>query len=595
MANRRTELFNPDVSQWRPGPHFTSSTSFRFSPCIARVVSLSCALCLQGCYGTLDNTIKDVHGPEHGATVARIAQLAQENTKRLIHPYSPIREPSLDANDTPVGGTEKEHTETNMVAHAQNRPNPEWDYAKGPPQYCLALSGGGIRAAAYARGVLQGLSEADDPHGWSLENLDIVSAVSGGSYAASWYMARLGGRMLDASGTRNSFNEEQFIPGFELHGFAELFKVLFGTLLKMPFYLLELGDSDDATYMTKYYAERIRKHFYAPYTPPAITAMKWQKPLLIVSATIDGRNREETPPQNSIFEFTPYHVGAQGIGFRPTSEFSDDWITLENIITISGAALDTTASSFWTSVRPLFGFTTGRKFRNQLRHPPDKFWLTDGGYSENLGAYPLIKRRCENIIIVDAEHDPAFTFTAYNNLRSMLWLHNSIQLAVDTIDLTDGVKRPDRAVWTLPVMQGQIKSIPMMRNNSVYDPPVSVTYLKLSMDPCQTTDEKETLPFKTVGDCLRGNGNYAYGDSLRKTALRRWWDDYPDRRLGPLGLILGPLFIPEDWRSFPQIPTYRQDLPDDIVRALIALGRCHIVHALRHGANKPVMHCDMSN
>ncbi len=166
MANRRTELFNPDASQWLPGPHFTSSTSFRFSPCIARVVSLSCALYLQGCYGPLDNTIKDVHGPEHGATVARIAKLAQENTEGLKHPYSPIREPSLEANDTAVGGTEKEHMETSMVAHAQDRPNPEWDHAKGPPQYCLALSGGGIRAAAYARGVLQGLSEADDPHGW---------------------------------------------------------------------------------------------------------------------------------------------------------------------------------------------------------------------------------------------------------------------------------------------------------------------------------------------------------------------------------------------------------------------------------------------
>lgn len=177
----------------------------------------------------------------------------------------------------------------------------------------------------------------------------------------------------------------------------------------------------------------------------------------------------------------------------------------------------------------------------------------------------------------------------------MLWLHNSIQLAVDTIDLTDGVKRTDRAVWTLPVMQGQVKSIPMMRNNSVYDPPVSVTYLKLSMDPCQTTDEKETLPFKAVGDCLRGNGNYAYGEPLRKIAFDRWWYDYPGKKFGLLGLILHPLLSPEDWRSFPQIPTYRQDLPDDIVRALIALGRCHIVHALRHGANKPVTHCDMSN
>lgn len=510
-----------------------------------------------------------------------------------MHPYSAIREPALEANATAMSEPEQESRRSHGVGHAENRPNPERDYAQGPPQHCLALSGGGIRAAAYARGVLQGLAEANDSRGWHLENLDIISAVSGGSYAASWYIARLGDPMFDASMTRNSFNEEQFIYGLEPRGIVEGLSLVLATFGEMPFRFLEVGDADDQTFLTKYYARRIREHFYAPHKPQDIRLLQGKKPLLILNGTIDGNNTKEIPLQNKIFEFTPYHFGAQGIGFRPTTDFSSDWTRMDNIVTISGAALDTTASSFWTSVRTLFGFTLGTKFKNQLRHPPDKFWLTDGAYSENLGAYSLIKRRCENIIVVDAEYDPSFTFTAYNLLKSALTLQN-IQLDVDNIDLIKDMERPDRTVWSLPVMHGQITSIPMMWNNSVYDPAISVTYLKLSMDPCQTSDEADVLPLKMVGDCLNVEGNYAYGNPLRTIALHRWWHDYPGR-FGLLGLIFYPLLSPEHWRSFPQIATYRQDIPDDIVSGLIALGHCHIAHALRHGEDKPVTHCDMSH
>ena len=40
-----------------------------------------------------------------------------------------------------------------------------------------------------------------------------------------------------------------------------------------------------------------------------------------------------------------------------------------------------------------------------------RFWyLTDGGHFENMGGYELIRRRLENIVIVDAEADPDYTF-----------------------------------------------------------------------------------------------------------------------------------------------------------------------------------------
>jgi NTE family protein len=50
----------------------------------------------------------------------------------------------------------------------------------------LALSGGGSRAAAFHRGTVQGLSDIG-----LLDEIDVVSSVSGGSvFAAAWMAAR---------------------------------------------------------------------------------------------------------------------------------------------------------------------------------------------------------------------------------------------------------------------------------------------------------------------------------------------------------------------------------------------------------------------
>ena len=55
----------------------------------------------------------------------------------------------------------------------------------------LAFSGGGTRAAALSYGVLDALRRAqitiDDEHHRLLDQVDVISAVSGGSYTAAYY------------------------------------------------------------------------------------------------------------------------------------------------------------------------------------------------------------------------------------------------------------------------------------------------------------------------------------------------------------------------------------------------------------------------
>lgn len=64
------------------------------------------------------------------------------------------------------------------------------DYAqerirRGAPRIGLALSGGGTRAGVFAFGVLNGLNDTK-----LLDQVDVISSVSGGGYAAYWLFAR---------------------------------------------------------------------------------------------------------------------------------------------------------------------------------------------------------------------------------------------------------------------------------------------------------------------------------------------------------------------------------------------------------------------
>ena len=58
--------------------------------------------------------------------------------------------------------------------------------SQNPPSLCLALSGGGVRSAAFSVGILASLQKSN-----VLNGVEEISSVSGGSYAASWYFTQL--------------------------------------------------------------------------------------------------------------------------------------------------------------------------------------------------------------------------------------------------------------------------------------------------------------------------------------------------------------------------------------------------------------------
>eukprot|EP01030_Chromulinospumella_sphaerica_P018920 gene18920-18796_t len=63
----------------------------------------------------------------------------------------------------------------------------EWELRGGKRHTLgLALSGGGTKAGVFAHGVLHGLHDTG-----LLEQVDVISSVSGGGYAAYWYYSKL--------------------------------------------------------------------------------------------------------------------------------------------------------------------------------------------------------------------------------------------------------------------------------------------------------------------------------------------------------------------------------------------------------------------
>jgi hypothetical protein len=94
--------------------------------------------------------------------------------------YEDLKEKRLKLADIIINQT---HDEQNSVL--KKNFGKEWKYNRDstrPPQLGLALSGGGTRSASFSIGVMKALHERG-----ILQNVDIMSSVSGGSYALYWY------------------------------------------------------------------------------------------------------------------------------------------------------------------------------------------------------------------------------------------------------------------------------------------------------------------------------------------------------------------------------------------------------------------------
>lgn len=132
-----------------------------------------------------------------GALIAAM-QLSACHPHYFTNPRTPPRDKALTAEDTGNFGKpdyfSSENLDREFLHERKQRDSNPQDREDYPEDAIgLALSGGGTKAATYALGVIAGLSQ--NPQGnfgdSVMHEVDVVSTVSGGGYAAYWYFSRL--------------------------------------------------------------------------------------------------------------------------------------------------------------------------------------------------------------------------------------------------------------------------------------------------------------------------------------------------------------------------------------------------------------------
>lgn len=329
-------------------------------------------------------------------------------------------------------------------------------------EWGLALSGGGYRSATFGIGVMKSLYDMGN-----LKDIEVISAVSGGTYAAYWLLtssiedgvftgSEFGGSVFSSrceSGNdfckKKTINENFLVKTCELMTRANF--VTYKDIVESWF------RSYDAPKMYRCKIERSFGHGGAGidegkalnqclYDAPESQSVKVHNmreavekryiPYFIFNATlseiggINYDNNEMREPidngwRNGLYEFTPLYRGNKYFDYVNWEEKNSMY--LSNISAISGAAVK-------LALKQKIDSHMHAKIQNK------KIELSDGGHSENLGVVALVRRGVKNVIVVDAEHDKELTLEGYFILKDRLkaW---GLLLKNDVLDSRERVEK----------------------------------------------------------------------------------------------------------------------------------------------------------
>ncbi|MCX5723770.1 MAG: patatin-like phospholipase family protein [Nitrospirae bacterium] len=416
------------------------------------------------------------------------------------------------------------------------------------------------------------------------DQIDVMSGASGGAYAVTWYYMNQmkGGYTRDsifndppkdpAECTRNALCYLQEHADFIDTPFLTMATISDGVLV--PLNLLANGlfgwhwnTSFVATSMYEYAITRTFHNGHAAELKELLPYLEARKkandplPVPIVTATWrvdEDSGNEGAKLSNTVFEVTPLRYGSEGLRYSQAGD-AFPFVDVAELVEVSGSAVDTTQGVPGASERVVFSalnIDTGRFFDNDykgrsngrdvrgiwqklgwyaspfpayfLSHAylrdayGERIYLSDGGHAENLAAWPVIRRLCENIIIVDAEYDPDYTFGSYFRLKHAVEreMHVAMQLQpeadhvdVEKIepDLEQGrtLKNLGSDAWkqaisakhyphAAAVLGGSIGPFPVegQAPGQVQDLTLNVTYIKMALDESMddATREKEYGP-----------------------------------------------------------------------------------------------------
>ncbi|MES2356305.1 MAG: hypothetical protein V4568_18250 [Pseudomonadota bacterium] len=340
-----------------------------------------------------------------------------------------------------VGCANKPRIENSLPAQAQPSSLPN----EGQGSVCLALSGGGIRSGSVSLGVLQELQQQG-----VLGKLSMISSVSGGGYPVYGLLetarldetADLNGLLANYSDfIRHAEKRASFItPTQAKLDVATAAAILAGYTLLRP-----LGSADLIEFSggSLAYSVSIHSTFVSgrpvdfdgsPLANYQVVANRVGFPSFVLLGSAHDGDR---PPRSgekytvgNLFEFSPDSIGSDKVGYWKSYIKK---LNLWNAVVASGAAIDAPTIGEQKALIPdwlkEWGFGLGISI-----HLADgrKIFISDGGFIENQGIVPLVRRNCRRIIAVDASHDPNLSWEGWTQFAA-----NAKELGWKTTEVVD--------------------------------------------------------------------------------------------------------------------------------------------------------------
>jgi hypothetical protein len=252
------------------------------------------------------------------------------------------------------------------------------------------------------------------------------------------------------------------------------------------------------------------------------------------------------------FVFSRDYVGSALTGWARTHAYRGGETKLARAMTISGAAVAGAAgrlsTAWWSFALTLFNarlgywmlnpwyFGRGQSLECRLRFWPaylgremlarihargELVNLSDGGHTgDNLGLIPLIERRCQLILVCDAEDDGKYGFGSFVNAVRMANVEQNVRIDVPDLDqIVPGPPGPD-GLRTSPrsVVYGQIHYADGDTGR--------IVYVKASLPPGLPADvagyarSNPSFPHQSTGDQFFDDAQFESYRALGETIGR---------------------------------------------------------------------------
>ncbi len=199
-------------------------------------------------------------------------------------------------------------------------------------------------------------------------------------------------------------------------------------------------------------------------------------PYHLINATLNvphSKNREIKGRGADFFIFSKYYCGAESTGYRNTENYNDGKTELATTMALSGAAVSPEMGTQTNPIKSVLMTLLNIRLNLWMPNPNRKLspqiilWpfylykelfhksmendallnLSDGGHHENLGIYPLLKRRCHLIIASDAGADPKFKMEDLANLQRKARIDLGINIDMDMTLLRPNQDKNSKAYY----------------------------------------------------------------------------------------------------------------------------------------------------